>query len=152
MSEHSIEISIPTDNSGYLLLQCPLCGELFKLLPKQAEDDAVLEIRCPGCGLVSDNYLTEDVVELAMAKAGNVFLDELHKEMRKLEMQTKNSLVQVKAGKQPQHDPEPILMPSIDALTEKACENCVRRMKIAPALLFSVYTCPYCGESEFNER
>ncbi|MGX8797651.1 hypothetical protein ACR6HW_16565 [Fusibacter sp. JL298sf-3] len=66
-NEFTIKISIPTDDYGYILLKCSHCGTFFKSTPDDIEDDRVLEIYCPSCGLISDNYLTEEVVELAMA-------------------------------------------------------------------------------------
>lgn len=148
----SFEIAIPADSDGYALMECPLCGELFKMCPSDIEDDDVLEIRCPKCGIASDNYLTEDVEELVLAKAANWVFGEIHEEMKKLERKTNGKDVQLKAGKQPEHEYEPVLMPTIEALGETACENCKRPMKLAPALLFTAYCCPYCGVSNFNER
>ncbi len=39
-----MEISIPADNDGYILLQCPNCGTFFKATPSDIEDDGVLEL------------------------------------------------------------------------------------------------------------
>ena len=30
------EISIPADDQGFVLMQCPLCGEFFKIKPEEA--------------------------------------------------------------------------------------------------------------------
>ena len=75
-----MKIEIPADYEGYILLQCPLCGEYFKLKPNDYNDDRFLELYCPNCGLVSDNYLTEDVIELAMTKAQNYAKNYIYKE------------------------------------------------------------------------
>ena len=48
-----------------------LCGELFKLKPSDFKDDSIFEVYCPACGLVSDSYVTDDVIELGMAMAEN---------------------------------------------------------------------------------
>lgn len=69
--EVSFSISIPTDEEGYVLLKCSLCGELFKLKPSDFKDDSIFEVYCPACGLVSDSYVTDDVIELGMAMAEN---------------------------------------------------------------------------------
>ena len=67
MGEYStFEISISTDNEGFALFRCPLCGELFGLRPSDYQDDGVFDIHCPACGLVSEDYFTDDVKELAM--------------------------------------------------------------------------------------
>ena len=46
-----MEISIPADDEGYVLLRCPKCGEKFKLAPTDIESDEVEDIYCPLCGL-----------------------------------------------------------------------------------------------------
>lgn len=67
----NLEISMPTDSDGFILLQCPLCGEYFKLTPDDIRADDVLQIWCPNCGLISDNFLPEEVKELALRKIKN---------------------------------------------------------------------------------
>lgn len=54
-------ISIPTDEDGQILLNCPVCNDFFKVDSTAFEDDGVFEIHCPSCGVVSDNYITDDV-------------------------------------------------------------------------------------------
>ena len=83
--EIHMEISIPTDDDGYVLLQCEHCGSYFKATPSDIEDDGVLEIFCPSCGLVSENYATEDVIELALAMAENVAMDMVYDTLKKME-------------------------------------------------------------------
>jgi uncharacterized C2H2 Zn-finger protein len=39
-------IEIPADNDGFVLLQCALCGEIFKVKPCDFEDDTVHQYRC----------------------------------------------------------------------------------------------------------
>lgn len=152
MSDFCFEISIPADNDGFVPMQCPLCGEFFKLRPEDAEDDAVFEIRCPLCGISSDGYFTQDVIDLAFAKVKNVALDRLHGEMKELERRSKNDLIRIEAGKAHTHEYEPRIMQGFDALTRVVCENCGRPAKVASALKMSAYNCPCCGVSNFNDR
>ena len=56
--EINMTISIPTDNDGYVLLQCEHCGTYFKGTPSDLKDDGVFNIFCPSCGLISENYVT----------------------------------------------------------------------------------------------
>lgn len=91
--EVSFSISIPTDEEGYVLLKCSLCGELFKLKPGDFKDDSIFEVYCPACGLVSDSYVTDDVIELGMAMAENYMNDLITKEFKKLERQTKGIFI-----------------------------------------------------------
>lgn len=121
--DFSFTIKIPCDEDGFVLLQCPQCGEFFKLRPNDYESDDVLEVCCPACGIVSDSYLTEDVVDLAMTIAKNKAFEAIHKEMKKLERQTKGKAVSFKAGRPPRPDDEPVLQPSIDALAITTCRH-----------------------------
>ncbi len=44
MGDVQMEISVPTDNDGFVLLRCSLCGEFFKMKPSEMEADDVIEI------------------------------------------------------------------------------------------------------------
>lgn len=145
----SIQIEIPPDNDGFVLFQCPLCGEFFKLKPNDYNDDAILEIHCPNCGLCSDNYFTDDVINLATKMAQNVAMDKLHKEMKKLEKSFKNSLVSFKASKK-RKEYEPPIYATIDALEVKHYECCKRDAKIKPLLKICGHYCPFCGVKYFE--
>ena len=56
MSVETITLSIPTDSEGFVLLQCDLCGSFFKFIPEDYEDEKVLDIWCPECGLQAENF------------------------------------------------------------------------------------------------
>ena len=45
----NIEIPIPTDDDGFILLQCEHCGTFFKASPSDLQDDAILNVYCPSC-------------------------------------------------------------------------------------------------------
>jgi len=85
----NFEISVPTDNEGFVLLKCPICKDLFKLKPSDFQLDSVFSIYCPSCGLISDNYITEDVLELALKKANNYVNDYLVREFKEMEKNSK---------------------------------------------------------------
>lgn len=144
MDDLEFEISIPCDDDGFVLLQCPKCGELFKLRPSDVESDEVLDIYCPLCGLTSDNYFTEDVVELAVAMAANGALDEIYNDFRKLERETKNSLFQIKCSK-PEKEEELPIKSTIDAMEIVDFECCDRQGKIRHLLNYCGNYCPFCG-------
>ena len=152
MGEQGIEIGIPADNDGFVLMQCPLCGDLFKLRPQDVNDDDVLEIHCPLCGIVSESYFTQDVIEFALKKAANWGLDALYDELKSLERETKGKPVSIKTGRRPDHEHVSPLMPRIEALAGAVCETCGRPAKVSPLLLMSEYVCPCCGEVIFNDR
>lgn len=144
MDEFSIEVSIPTDDDGFVLLKCPKCGEEFKLIPSDVECDEVKDIYCPLCGLISDNYITDDIIELAQAKAVNQLLGGFYDEMKKLERQTKNSMVQFKAGKFEKEEEIPIKS-TIDPMEMVDFDCCNKTAKIGHLLHYSGCYCPFCG-------
>lgn len=144
MDDFTIEMSIPTDDDGFVLLKCPKCGEYFKLPPVDIQSDEVLDIHCPQCGLVSENYLTEDVIELAQAKAINYLMEDFYGEIKKLERETHNSLVKIKANKPTKEEEIPIKS-TIDSMEIVDFECCKRQGKVRHLLNFCGCYCPYCG-------
>lgn len=144
MDDFTIEISIPTADDGFVLLKCPKCGEYFKLPPAGIQSDEVLDIHCPQCGLVSENYLTEDVIELAQAKAINYLMEDFYGEIKKLERETHNSLVKIKANKLTKEEEIPIKS-IIDSMEIVDFECCKRQGKVRHLLNFCGCYCPYCG-------
>lgn len=150
MNDISMKIEIPTDNDGFLLLQCPLCGEYFKITPSDYEDDGVLEIFCPNCGLVDENYLTEDVVKLAMVMTHNVGIDLVYDEMKKWERKFNGGLVSFKVGKKPAHEYENPIHATIEALMITHFRCCEKSAKIKPVLKISGCYCPFCGVKDFE--
>lgn len=150
MADSEMEISIPADNNGYVLLQCPFCGEYFKLTPDDCEDEGVLDVSCPSCGLSGENFITEDVLELAMAMAKNVAMDMIYDEMKKWEKQFNSGFITFKAGKKPRPEPENPIRAGIEALTIIQFPCCKRTAKIKPMLKFTGCYCPFCGVKEFE--
>lgn len=144
MDELSLNISIPTDDDGYVLLRCPKCGEFFKLRAEDIESENVKDIYCPLCGLTSDDFLTEDVIEAARIKALNMVMAKLHKEMVKLEKKTKNSIIQFKAGKY-QEEEEISINSSIDSMEIYDFDCCNKSAKIRYLTYYSGCYCPFCG-------
>lgn len=149
-NEFQMEIPIPTDDAGYVLLQCPNCGIFFKATPSDLEDDGVLEIFCPSCGLTSDCYITEDVMELAMAMMKNNAMNSIYGELKKMERQSQNGLITFKAGKQPKHDPENPIHSGIEALEITTFLCCNRTAKIKPMLKITGCYCPFCGVKDYE--
>ena len=143
-------IEIPSDNDGFALLQCSLCGEYFKITPSDYEDDTVLELCCPNCCLICEDYFTEDVIDLAMAKTQNYAMDLIHNEMKKWEQQFKGGCVTFKAGNKPKEEYESPIYVTIEALTIHQYRCCGRKVKIKPMLQIIGSYCPFCGVKEFE--
>lgn len=118
MSENVIKVEIPTDSDGYVLFQCSLCGEYFKLRPSDYEQEDVIDVWCPSCGLKASNYLTDEVIKLAYTKLQNVVMDSLHDDLKRMEHGNKYDNICFKAGKRPRHIKENSIMYSIDTLEE----------------------------------
>lgn len=149
--EFHMTISIPTDDEGYVLLQCEHCGTYFKITPSDAEDDGILHIFCPSCGLTSESYLTEDVVELAIRMAKNKFNDIIYDAFKDLERHNrKNSMVEFKAGKHPEHEPEDPIRSGIEALEIATFPCCGGTAKIKPLLKMTGAYCPLCGVKNYE--
>lgn len=148
--EITFQIQVPTDEEGFVLLKCPLCQELFKLKPSDYQKDSIFSIYCPGCGMVSDNYLTDDIAELAMSKVKNHANELIRKELKKLERKTKGGLISLKmTHKQKKVDEKPIML-MIDALDRKLYPCCNLEAKIKPILKASGSFCPYCGVNDYG--
>lgn len=95
-----MSISIPTDDEGYVLLKCEHCGNFFKGTPDDLQDDGVLHVFCPSCGLISDSYITDDILELAIKVATNYANDIIYDAFKDLERHNrKNSMIKFKVGK-----------------------------------------------------
>ena len=148
--EIHMEISIPTDDDGYVLLQCEHCGSYFKATPSDIEDDGVLEIFCPSCGLVSENYATEDVIELALAMAENVAMDMVYDTLKKMERQFRNSPISFKMNKRPKYEAENPIRCVIESLEIATFPCCKRTAKVKPLLKMTGCYCPFCGVKNYE--
>ena len=135
MSETEVfTISIPTDEDGQVLLKCPVCNDLFKVDETVFGDDSVFEIHCPSCGIVSDNYVTDDVLELGMQMVES----------------TKNSLCKFSyRSNYKKHSEQPIKL-TIENMTLVEYPCCKRSFKIKPLLRLCGSYCPYCGEKYYG--
>lgn len=148
--EIQMTISIPTDDEGYILLKCEHCGIFFKLMSSDIQDDGVLNIYCPSCGLISDNYNTDDVEELASKMAGNLVNDMIFDMFKDLERHSKNSVVKFKTGKRPRHESEEPIHSGIEALEISMFPCCGRTAKIKPLLKMTGAYCPFCGVKNYE--
>ena len=129
MSEEMVfQISVPTDEEGFVLLECPLCGELFKLNPSDYQDD---------------------VIELGLAMAENYANDLIMKELKKFEKKIKGS-ISFKVSKKPNRKPELPVMLTIEAFEKKIYPCCKKEVKLKPILKMSGSYCPYCGVMDYG--
>lgn len=149
--EFQMTISIPTDDDGYILLRCEHCGTFFKATPFDIEDDGVLRIFCPSCGLSSESYLTQDVIELAVRMIKNKANDMIYDAFKNLERHNKrNSMIKFKAGKRPKHETEEPIRSGIEVLEVTTFPCCSRTAKIKPLLKMTGAYCPFCGMKNYE--
>lgn len=148
--EVKFEITIPTDEDGFVLLKCPMCGDLFKLKPSDYEDDSVFSIYCPSCGMTGDNYITEDVLEFAMNMAENYANERILKAFKKLERKSKGSMIKVEVKSKIKKKSEQPIMLTIENLEYKMYPCCKLSAKIKPILKMSGSYCPYCGVMDYG--
>lgn len=149
-SEVHFDIPIPSDDDGYVLLQCEHCGSFFKVCPSDVEDDCVLNIFCPSCGLISDNYLTNDVLELAGNMVENYANDLIYNAFKDLERKTKSNVITFTAGKKPRPKPENPIRAGIEAMEIASFPCCGRSAKIKPLLKMTGGYCPFCGVKNYE--
>ena len=141
MDNKTFKIDIPADNDGFVLFQCSLCSEFFKLRASECQADDVIEIHCPSCGLISDNYFTEDIISLAMAMSVNYMREKLYDSFSSARS---NKLVNIKANK-PQYEEEYRINSGIEALEVQEYLCCNREAKIKELYKMCGSYCPYCG-------
>ena len=139
-----------TDDYGYVLLKCSHCGTFFKVKPDDMEDDGVLELYCHSCGLSGDNYITQDVLELALAMTQNKAVDTVYEEFKKMERQFKKGPITFKAGKRPRYEPENPIHSGIEALEAVSFTCCNRTAKVKPLLKITGCYCPFCGVKNYE--
>ena len=147
----TFEISIKSDNEGFILLQCNLCGEFFKLLASDFKDDSILNIWCPYCGLNGKKYYTQEVIDISIKIAKNEVNKLLFNSLKDLERKTKNNkFMTFKCGREADKEVITPIKPRIDNLEIKKYECCKTKAKIRPVSLSTGSYCPLCGGANFE--
>lgn len=145
-----MSISIPSDNEGYILLKCEYCGTFFKVTALDGQDDNILHIFCPSCGLVSESYITEDILELAKKMAKNYILDQVYNTFKKREKHTKKDMVQLRVMSSFEYETEDPIRSGIEAMEVCVFPCCSRTAKIKPLLKMTGAYCPFCGVKNYE--
>lgn len=140
------EITITSDQDGFILLQCSLCGGFFKLLTTDINEESNLNIWCPYCGLNGKNYFTEEVIDVAMRMAKNELNEIIHSNFKNLEKKTKNNKIfNFKCGKEPDKELINPIKSRIENFEIKKYVCCNTKAKIKPVALEYGSYCPLCG-------
>ena len=148
----NLEITIYPDLDGFILQKCPICGELFKMPISEIEDDRNFEFFCPSCGLNSESYFTDDVIDMAKKMVANEISMQLHRELKSIEKQTKNDFIKIKSGKKPKlYYTHPIVESTNNYVkTKNSC--CNKEFKVKHILKMASVYCPYCGVKDYGNE
>lgn len=138
-------ISIPSDEDGFVLLQCHLCGEYFKLLARDFNEEGIINIWCPYCGLNGKQYSSKEAIEIGIKIAENEINEIIYNTFKKIEKETKGSLIQFKCNKKPVLKDIPSIKVRIDKLELQNYKCCGSVAKIQPISKMCGSYCPICG-------
>ena len=141
------EMSVPADEEGYVLLKCPSCGEKFMLTVEDIEDEATIDIWCPNCGLTHENYLDDDIYELAERIVENQVAEMLTDLSKSLEKSFRNSKnIKFKHGKEIKKEAELPIGRKTGDYEEKRYLCCGKTARISSIKKLEGSYCPFCGE------
>ncbi|OME94969.1 MULTISPECIES: hypothetical protein [Paenibacillus] len=140
-------ISKQSDIDGFNSFRCSLCGDEFKLKTSEVQEDDVLEIFCPNCGIPSliSSYYTDDFIEHAQTFAMNEAIESINDMLRGLERKfRKNKHITFKTGR-PIATTSPLPLYEQDNLEQVQFLCCDKNAKLT--LISKVINpyCPYCG-------
>ncbi|MED4780956.1 hypothetical protein [Brevibacillus choshinensis] len=140
-------ISKQSDIDGFNTFRCSLCTEEFKLQTDEVQEDDVLEIFCPNCGIPSpiSSYYTDDIIEHAQKIVMNEAIESINDMFKGLERKFRNNKhVTFKAGR-PIATENPLPLYEQDNLEQINFLCCNKNAKLT--LISKVINpyCPYCG-------
>ncbi|WP_430607199.1 hypothetical protein IGJ55_000336 [Enterococcus sp. AZ170] len=145
----TFNISVPSDSEGFVILQCSLCSEFFKMTPTDFEDESQLQIWCPSCGLNPDSLITDEVIDIAMKMANNHVSDMLNDFGKEISKTFKSSgNIKFKRGSDLKKDPIDPLVSQLDNFEIHTYDCCHKKAKIRPSLKMEGGYCPFCGEMQ----
>lgn len=148
---NTVAIPIRSDSDGFILLQCSLCGEFFKLLASDLNDDSTLNIWCPYCGLNGKKYYTEEVFDISIKIAKNEANQMIYNYLKDLERKTRNNkFINFKCKKKPDKEVINPIKPRIANMEIIKYECCKTKAKIKPVSIITGSYCPLCGGANFE--
>lgn len=148
---NTFEISIKSDDDGFILLQCNLCGEFFKLPASSLNDESTINIWCPYCGLNGKKYYTQEVLDIGMKIAKNEANELIYDSLNELERSTRNNkFMSFKCGSELAQEVITPIKPRIENLEIIKYKCCKAEAKIKPVSISSGSYCPLCGGANFE--
>lgn len=147
MFDGTLHISIPTDDDGFVSFQCPFCSDKFKLSVGECEQEDVLQIFCPYCGLSDElsNFLSDEVNEQLRIAAQNYLAEQINSMLRDMERRFhRNPGVSFRASPL-NTEPDSQIIETDDDLEPSTHEICGRTVKVHANCIEVGPYCPYCG-------
>ena len=149
-----MQVSIPTDDDGYLDRACPneVCEAEFKILADDWQDKVLdEEVFCPVCGhtATSDNWFTEGQIEHLKTVAMSKIMPLLDNEMKRMTRDfncsmSKGGLISVSMSYKPSHPVAMLPLVAAELMRQRyTCEECGCRYAAIGAAFF----CPSCGHN-----
>jgi hypothetical protein len=143
----TFKISVPCDDDGFLTLTCPACQGDFKLLGDQYQNQDIVDLFCPYCGLsdVPNSFLGKDVMEAAYREAENQAMALVEKELGKM-MKSLNQSKFIKAETKSRfknNSPKELFEENNMKKILLSC--CGKEVKISDGSSESIIYCPFCG-------
>ena len=145
--EYKFTLTMEAGQDGFILFECPLCRESFKLRAEDYGADDRFEFWCPSCGLKSDSYIPRSVMETARAKALNMVMGEIGQSLRQLATHDRHSLLSISVKTDFKHESEGLLLPDVRMFEEVRCDHCDLSFMVHPLVRFTGCYCPFCGDS-----
>ncbi|XWK91712.1 MAG: hypothetical protein U7127_30825 (plasmid) [Phormidium sp.] len=147
MADVVFQITIPSDNDGFVTLQCPFCEDRFKLTVTDFEREDIIEIFCPYCGLrhQHSHFLRDEVIEQAHTVANNYAKSMINEWVKKLERNFKGSKnVKFKADKPLKMEVQKILFEQeeLETVNLNCCQITAKTRFLNKVI--GIY-CPCCG-------
>jgi uncharacterized Zn-finger protein len=158
MSTVTINISLPTDNEGFLRRECPYCKRQFKLIIQSTDEEVSgdsgsegdeKDIYCPYCGQSADrnSFWTEEQVrfmrETATQKVVAPMVDEFGDKLEK--MSRKTDFIKFKAERT--QTKRPVISPEPDDMIRMRPPCCGEDVKIEEDWEGPIH-CVICGRKQ----
>ena len=134
-------------SDGFVSFDCPYCCQRFKLTTDEVQDDAVINLYCPICGLSNEKvkFISREAMAAAQVMAENLARQAINSAVKDFGRGFGNSKhVKFEPGKPLKMEPEKVLFEdsNLEAVEIKCCRKNVRIRLIEK--IVGAY-CPYCG-------
>jgi len=146
---HTIRISVPSDDEGFIAFRCGSCAGSFKLTAGDFEEHNGPDIWCPLCGLRNEtsHYLSPEILEVAQAHAVNLAVDLLNESLTELESSLQGTPgLKMKASRIPTKPVGELRAITDLAIVQVSC--CDKGIKVPFSSGAALFYCPFCGQAQ----